>query len=121
MRFSPAVSLILGAILAVLEALQLQVLHASLPIHDAITLVITVLAGVGVLPATLVTAVPHHLLVLITALIGGLALVQGDFSVSSTAHTIIAVVLVVANTLFSSTPALAPAPAAAQPPPRPAA
>lgn len=106
MKFSPAVALVLGVILAAAEAVQLNI-SMSVQAHDGLTLVVMVLSGVGVLvatPAAIVAFVPHDILVLITALLGALNVIQTSaFSLSTTWHTIIAVVIVIGAALFSTT------------------
>ncbi len=106
MKFSPKVALILGAILAALEGVQLAI-TMSVQAHDAITLAIGVLSGLGVLivtPSQIAKEVPHQLLVAITAVLGVLNIFQtSSLNVSTTAHVVIGIILVAGNAIFTTT------------------
>jgi hypothetical protein len=117
MKFSPVVALVLGAILAAAEAVNLAI-SMSTQAHDAITLAVTLLSGLGVLAATptqIIKDVPHQVLVAITAVLGVVNVVQtSSFSIDKGWHIALAVVIVIGNTLFTTGSAPAsPAPKAA--------
>jgi hypothetical protein len=114
-KLPPILAVILAVVLAAAEAIQLNI-SMSIQVHDAITVIITVISGLGILaitPTQLAVLVPHEVLVGITALLGALNVIQvSSFDLSTTWHTIIAVVLVIGNALFTSTgPTPAPVPA----------
>lgn len=105
------VVLVLGALLAAGEAVQINI-TMSTQAHDAITLVVTLISGLGVMaatPSSIAKVVPHQILVLITAVLGTLNVLQtSSFSLATWLHTVIAVVIVIGNTLFTVGPPSAP-------------
>jgi hypothetical protein len=112
MKLSKLEVLILGAVLAAGEGVQLNI-AMSTQAHAVLTMAIVVMSGAGiqaVSAASFLAALPAHVATLISSLLGGLIVLLGTFSLSSALHTVIAVVVVIATTLGVGpvTPAEAP-------------
>jgi hypothetical protein len=98
MFFTPVVAFVLSVILGAAEAVQVNI-TMSIQAHDVLSLVIQLIVGVGVLPATrsaIAAKLPLSALTTITAVLGALQILQvSSLNVSDVVHTIIAVILVV--------------------------
>lgn len=119
MKLSKLEVLILGAVLAAAEGVQINI-TMSAQAHAVLTMAIVVLGGAGVqaISATaFLAALPAHLATIISSLLGGLLVLLGTISLSSAVHTLIAVVVVIATVLGvgPEPPAAAPASVIAKP------
>jgi hypothetical protein len=76
---SKGAALALGVVLAVLEVVQQSFISASGGVHDAISLAVVIIAGVGVAPlapSAIKRLVPVHVAAYLTAAVGILDVVQ---------------------------------------------
>lgn len=110
-------ALIAGVVLAVLEAVQIAFIHLPGGVHDAISLAVIVIAGLGVAPlapSAIKRLIPIHIAAWLTASAGILEVVQRtQFGIGETLHAILGAVIVLLATI-GITPVTASHPPAAQ-------
>ena len=110
MKLTKTEVLILGAVLAAIEGVQLNI-SMSVQTHAVLTMAIVVMSGAGIqaiTPTTFLASLPVQIAALISSLLGGFLVLSATFSLSSVLHTVIAVVVVIATAL-----GVGPAPPAA--------
>lgn len=109
---TPTETFLLGAILAAVEGVQLNV-TMSVHAHDAVAVAIMLLGSVvsPLKPAQFLAKIPPHLVAIIQAALGALLLIVQNFGLGSVWLTVVGVVIVAASTLGIG-PAPAPVPAA---------
>lgn len=105
MRLPPAYALVAGIILAILEALQLDVsLDAHL--HRDITIAVVVIAGFGVMavaPGWFTAHLPHPVVLGLTAAAGIIGVQQTSWQMPDWSHELLGAVIVVITALLSPT------------------
>lgn len=112
MKLTKVETLLLSALLTVLEAIQLQI-AMSIQGHDVITMAIVTLVAAGLpalSPGAILAGLPAHLAAAIAALLGGLVVLLQSISIGGFWHVVIAVVVIVISALIvgpSAMPAFA--------------